>query len=65
MQYPAFRLRTIVMMVAAICSAPQLALAENKAEVLETGTIDVVSEKTQTVAERRSEGAKQHAASTI
>lgn len=43
MQYPAFRLRTIVMMVATICAAPQLAIAENKAEVLETGTIDVVS----------------------
>jgi len=43
MQDQAFRLRTIVMMVATICAAPHIAMAENKAEVLETGTIDVVS----------------------
>lgn len=44
MQYKhAFRLRTIVMVVASVCAAPQLSMAENKAEVLETGTIEVVS----------------------
>jgi iron complex outermembrane receptor protein len=43
MQDQAFRLRTIVMVVAALYVAPSVALAENKAEILETGTIDVVS----------------------
>lgn len=43
MHQKVFRVRTIAMVVAAICAAPHLAMAENKAEVLETGTIEVVS----------------------
>src|SRR5688572_23856567 len=43
MQDQAFRLRAIVVVVAAICAAPHIAMAENKAEVLELGTVDVVS----------------------
>ncbi|MDR2874807.1 MAG: TonB-dependent receptor [Methylobacillus sp.] len=36
-----FRLRVVVAALA--CALPQFALAENKAEILETGTVDVVS----------------------
>jgi iron complex outermembrane receptor protein len=43
MQHRAFRVRTIAMVVAAFCAAPHIAMAENKAEVLELGTVDVVS----------------------
>ncbi|MEQ1603136.1 MAG: TonB-dependent receptor [Methylophilaceae bacterium] len=43
MQRPAtFRLKLITILVASALGAPHWALAENKAEVLETGTIDVV-----------------------
>lgn len=43
MQHQVFRKRTLAVIIAAMCASPQFVLAENKAEVLETGTIDVVS----------------------
>lgn len=38
-----YRLKTLAVLVASICSAPSLAVAENRAEVLETGTVEVIS----------------------
>ncbi|OIQ81756.1 vitamin B12 transporter BtuB [mine drainage metagenome] len=38
-----FRLKTLAVLVAGVCAAPQWALAENRAEALETGTVEVVS----------------------
>jgi iron complex outermembrane recepter protein len=37
-----FLIRTLVMMVAAICAAPQLVLADNDKQVVETGAVEVV-----------------------